>query len=32
MYDFIDINEQAGKKLPAEALQLNGEYIENIIR
>lgn len=31
MYDFIDVNEQAGKKLPAEALQLNGEYIENII-
>lgn len=31
MYDFIDVNEQAGKKLPAEALQLSGEYIENII-
>lgn len=31
MYDFIDVNEQAGKNLPAEALQLNGEYIENII-
>lgn len=31
MYDFIDVNEVAGKKLPAEALQINGEYIENII-
>ena len=32
MYDFIDVNEvQAGRKLPAEALQINGEYIENMI-
>lgn len=32
MYDFIDVNEiQEGIKLPSEALQLNGEYIENLI-
>ena len=32
MYEFIDVNEvQEGSRLPSEALQLNGEYIENII-
>lgn len=32
MYNFTDTTEQAGKNsLPAEALQINGEYIENLI-
>lgn len=32
MYGFIDTTEQyTGKTLPAEALQLNGEYLENLI-
>lgn len=32
MYDFIDVTEiQSGTNLPSEALQINGEYIENII-
>ena len=32
MYEFIDVNEvSAGAYLPAEALMLNGEYIENLI-
>lgn len=32
MYGFIDTTEQyTGKTLPAEALQLNGEYLEDLI-
>lgn len=32
MYDFIDVNEVSeGVMLPSEALQINGEFIENII-
>ena len=32
MYNFTDTTEQAGKNsLPAEALQINGEYIEDLI-
>lgn len=32
MYNFIDVNEVSeGNILPSEALQINGEYIENII-
>lgn len=32
MYDFVDVTEQQGSvSLPSEALQLNGEYIENQI-
>lgn len=32
MYEFIDTNEQHGQyPLPAEALQINGLYIENVI-
>lgn len=32
MYKFIDTNENsAGVLLPAEAMQINGEYIENLI-
>ena len=32
MYNFIDVTEiQNGSNLPSEALQLNGEYIENQI-
>lgn len=32
MYNFIDVNEVSeGVVLPSEALQINGEYIENII-
>lgn len=32
MYNFIDVNEtQETAPLPSEALQLNGEYIENLI-
>ena len=32
MYNFIDVNEsQEGSFLPSEALQINGEYIENLI-
>ena len=32
MYNFIDVNEvSAGAFLPAEALMLNGEYIEDLI-
>lgn len=32
MYNFVDTNEvAAGGILPAEALQINGEYIENLI-
>lgn len=30
-YDFIDVNEVSQAALPAEALLLNGEYIENLI-
>ena len=32
MYEFVDTN-QAGSKnsLPSEALQIDGEYIENLI-
>ena len=32
MYDFIDVNEAAvGSSLPAEALRLNGDYLEILI-
>lgn len=32
MYNFIDVNETSeGFALPSEALQINGEYIENLI-
>lgn len=32
MYNFIDVNEvSAGGTLPAEALQINGDYIEDLI-
>lgn len=32
MYKFIDTNEyQSSSELPSEALQINGEYIENLI-
>ena len=32
MYNFIDVNEVSeGVVLPSEALQINGEYIENLI-
>lgn len=32
MYNFIDVNEVSeGVALPSEALQINGEYIENVI-
>lgn len=32
MYNFIDVNEEStSAALPSEALQLNGEYIENLI-
>lgn len=31
MYEFIDIMEIAESDLPSEALQLNGEYLEDII-
>lgn len=32
MYNFIDVNEASeGYVLPSEALQINGEYIENLI-
>lgn len=32
MYDFLDVNERSPRKdLPAEALKINGEYIENQI-
>lgn len=32
MYNFIDVNEaQETAPLPSEALQLNGEYIENLV-
>ena len=31
MYNFIDVNEVSEVLLPSEALQINGEYIENLI-
>lgn len=31
MYEFIDVNAESGYSLPAEALKINGEYIENVI-
>lgn len=31
MYEFIDVNEMPASSLPAEALQINGIYIENEI-
>ena len=31
MYNFVDINEVSGSILPSEALQINGEYIEELI-
>lgn len=31
MYNFIDVTEAGGTLLPSEALQINGEYIENQI-
>ena len=32
MYEFIDVNQTSGgMSLPSEALQINGEYIENLI-
>lgn len=33
MYNFIDVNETSeGTLLPSEALQINGEFIENLIK
>lgn len=33
MYEFIDVNEASeGALLPSEALQINGEFIENLIK
>ena len=31
MYNFIDVNEVSESILPSEALQINGEFIENLI-
>ena len=31
MYNFIDVTEVSEATLPSEALQINGEYIENLI-
>lgn len=31
MYNFVDINEVSGSILPSEALQINGQYIEDLI-
>lgn len=31
MYEFIDVNEMPSQWLPAEAMQINGEYIEELV-
>ena len=31
MYKFIDVNETPVNSLPAEAMQLNGQYLENLV-
>ena len=31
LYNFVDTNEVSAAALPAEALQINGQYIENLI-
>lgn len=32
MYNFIDVTEKGSTMLPSEALRINGEYIENLVK